>query len=419
MIQRRVTCFNMHMNIELIIVITSGGAYGVARVTLGVFPGYLVACCDSIESVLYVATSAVALGQMITTISHGSASLEPIYWCVIYISALLIQGWGGHLFWKVNLLLAFVSLGIIIIYVLGSIQFADFSHYANWDAQSGESGSHLSDWFRGGMYKFMRIFPLPCWFFIGVESISIACKDTNEPKKTVPVGYLACITTLVVTCLGVLFISCSISPGVSGLASDLTPLNHGFKQMFQISDVAATALSIPATYATVFGFMFCYGRQLRAMGRSGLLNPIIGQDSVHNTPVAALLFGIVVGYIICLIVYFIPAVGNCLFDVCALGAFSAYLAQFGSFIFTRRNLPTINKEFISPLGVYGALYGATVFILAFVSVCAFQRDFTAVIVFIVMVAVAIVYYVLVVQHRQILSDEENKVLFQAYLLRGK
>ncbi len=46
----------------------AGGSYGIARVTLGFYPGYLVAYIDCAESVVYVATSAYLLGQMIKSI---------------------------------------------------------------------------------------------------------------------------------------------------------------------------------------------------------------------------------------------------------------------------------------------------------------------------------------------------------------
>lgn len=41
--------------------------------------------------------------------------------------------------------------------------------------------------------------------------------------------------------------------------------------MFGISDQQATILSIPATYATAFGFIFSYGRLMVAMSDSRLL----------------------------------------------------------------------------------------------------------------------------------------------------
>ena len=49
------------------------------------------------------------------------------------------------------------------------------------------------------------------------------------------------------------------------------PLKYGFASMFhgRISDRGATALALPATYGTAFGFMFSYSRVLQAMSRSG------------------------------------------------------------------------------------------------------------------------------------------------------
>ena len=39
----------------------SGGAYGLARLTLGFYPGFIVGICESVEYIIYVAASAISL----------------------------------------------------------------------------------------------------------------------------------------------------------------------------------------------------------------------------------------------------------------------------------------------------------------------------------------------------------------------
>jgi ethanolamine permease len=57
----------------------AGGNYGLARVTAGIFPGYLVGCYDALVAIIYVATSVVGIGSMITISSGLSSSFEPLY----------------------------------------------------------------------------------------------------------------------------------------------------------------------------------------------------------------------------------------------------------------------------------------------------------------------------------------------------
>ena len=396
--------------------ICPGGAYGISRVSLGIFPGYLVACFDSYESILFVAAGIVSLGPMISMIAHNDQDLEPVYWLIIYAGTLAIHIYGGMLFWRVSGVLGVVSLGLLVFYILGCIQFGNFGD----NAVLPHEPSGAAQWFHGGMYEFMRIIPLPCFCFVGVELLNLACRDVPNPKRAMPRAYIASIATLVSTCFCVIFVSCAASPGVGDLILDLNPLNHGFARIIGVTYDTATVFALPGAYAVVFGFMFSYGRQLRSMARSGLLNRAIGQDLPgRKSPVYALLVGFVLGYAACLATYFYPTVGKQLVNIAMLGTIASYFSQFASFVMLREAYPTIKREFVSPLGIAGAVYGSAVFALVFVGICLFQTDYIAIAVFAVFVAVISIYYYLVVRHRQSFSEEEKEVLFRAYLLKSK
>jgi amino acid transporter len=280
--------------------------------------------------------------------------------------------------------------------------------------------NEVDRWFRGGGLKFMRYLPLPCWFFVGVESINLACKDMVTPKISVPRGSVACIATLLITCVGVLFVCCSLDPGVAVLQNSLNPLNSGFMKIFKLSYRAATGLTLPATYATASGFMFCFGRQLRAMGQSGLVNHIFGETFPGwTTPVYALTAGSAVAFAVCFVVQASPLIGAQVFNICMLFAFASYGTQFASFIVLRTRYATIKREFISPLGIAGAVYGFIVFTLPFVAICGFQDNFIAIITFVGFVALVSIYYRFVAHKRQFFSDEEKDVMFRAYLMKCK
>lgn len=137
----------------------AGGSYGIARVTVGIYPGFLVGCCDSIESVVYVAVAALTIGKIMTSITLLSAALEPLWWFLFYASAVMLQCWGGRLFWRANLFMAVVSFLIVLMFIFGAAKFADFSAYTLLQTQSG-----YHQYFQGGFVQFMHILPLPSWF---------------------------------------------------------------------------------------------------------------------------------------------------------------------------------------------------------------------------------------------------------------
>lgn len=62
------------------------------------------------------------------------------------------------------------------------------------------------------------------------------------------------------------------------LAHQELPLSPGYTTAFAVQSPQLMAiLALPGAYSTAFGFMFAYGRQLRAMSRSGLLPAYLGQ----------------------------------------------------------------------------------------------------------------------------------------------
>jgi amino acid transporter len=139
----------------------------------------------------------------------------------------------------------------------------------------------------------------------------------------------------------------------------------------------------------------------------------------HKTPHAALIAGSIIGYVVCLLVYFFPAVGGYIFNICVLSAFMAYISQFYGFIFMKFRHSNQKRDFHNPLGYVGAVYGALVFTFAAISVIGFQGDgHVAFIAFLVQVGVLSLYYYSYARKRQCFSDDE-KFVFIAQIIKCK
>ncbi|RLN74316.1 hypothetical protein BBJ28_00019793, partial [Nothophytophthora sp. Chile5] len=226
--------------------------------------------------------------------------------------------------------------------------------------------------------------------------------------------------TLFVTGLAVFLVTVSLPPGLAFLPYELVPFNHGFTWLFKISREAATVLSLPATYATAFGFMWCYGKLISAMAMSRLLPPVLSKTT-HNyeTPYAALLAGSAVSYALCIIAYFVPAVGSKLFSICILAAFMSYTGQCVGYISLKRNYRNIkSSEFRSPWGIAGALYSMSVWLLCIAAVVAFQGNGgVEIIAFSAMVTLLTLFYFGYARHRQTFSAQENRVMLVAHVTK--
>jgi ethanolamine permease len=395
-----------------------GGAYGIARVTLGSIPGYLVAWFDCYQSMFYTMLSVLLVGAIITYSTGVDSKWTPLWWFIIYCSYLAIHSIGGFFFWRTLKFLSITSLLMLVIYILGSIKFANFEENAPLPIQEGEPA--IEQWFTGSALLFFQVMPVYCWMFVGVESLNLAAQAAVEPKRDVPRAYVASYITVLCIALATIFVACSVFPGSAGLRLFGLPLSFGYMLIFDVNLKQSLYFAIPAIYTSGFTFMYYYSSQVRAMGKSGLIGGCLGYDIPGlKTPVPALVFGAIIGFLVGLRYQFYPGLkDDNIFSISLIGAVLTYLSQFISFITFRLFYPTIKREFISPLGIAGAIYGMLIFGIVLITLLGLEKS-PAIIAFAIYLVVLLIYYFCVVRYHQTFSEEEKTVLFKAYLMKSK
>ncbi len=150
-----------------------GGSYGYARCTLGPLFGFLVGYSEIIEYVLYVSSSVLELGSIITFITNGNPAYEPLYWLGFYVIALAIHIKHGNLFWRFNMTIGAIAFILIIIYFLASLPSVDIEKYVIRES---------SPFFAAGISKFLYYLPLASWFYVGIEILTLSCEEVTEVK---------------------------------------------------------------------------------------------------------------------------------------------------------------------------------------------------------------------------------------------
>ena len=146
----------------------AGGAYGMARVSLGLYAGFLVGCLEASEYIAYVASSCIVLSTLVCDTSGSSLTLMPLYGLVFFFITVWIQVSGGLLFWRFNAVLGVVSIGILLMYNFGSLYWANIVNVSS----PSTTGSHEYTYFVGGMRSFVTVTPLAAWWYVGVESLN-------------------------------------------------------------------------------------------------------------------------------------------------------------------------------------------------------------------------------------------------------
>ena len=372
------------------------------------------------EYILYVASSTVLLARMIRDVTGSSEFMVPVFCLISYVVACSILIVGGRFFWWISTFGGILSLLILVIFCLGSLPNINLSSNG---PSANTTGSHdLSpQWFIGGMDGFMSVLPLAGWFFVGIESLNLCASVVNKPKTTIPIGSISCVLTIFFMAIFVLCVTSALPNNTDIPTSDsLAPLSIGFSIMTNISINRAIIFSIPATFATAYGFIFAFSRVLLAMARSGLMPPLLKATyGRYRTPHVAILAGSTVGYTMCLIVYFMPSVGDALYSLCILSAYLAYVSQFIGYIIFKRKYDQRSRQFSSPLGIFGAIYGALVFTLAAIAVLLYQKDgYINLIVTLILVGCYTFYYFAYSQSRQTFSKEE-KIFYPIHIVKCK
>ena len=377
----------------------AGGAFGLARCTWGFCAGFVVGCCEALQYIMYVACSFVALGNML-------GSYQYVVWIGGYILASATLALGGQVYWCWNSLLALMSLGILLIYCVGSMSYIDLARHAG-----GRDNLVL-----GGFDQFMFSFPLAAWFYVGVESLNRLCDQVYEPRLTIPRSQVACILTLFMTSIWVFIVCIGLSPGMPALASSAAPLNSGFALIFSVSESTATLFSLPATFATAQGFVQAYSNIIAALSASNLLPSWLAQrHPTTNTPLFAIASGSLLSFTLCVMDDAL-ALDAILFNVSIFFGFVAYISQCAGYIYLKRRYPKMRRTFHSPLGIPGAIYAIVVWSVNIISIAGFQRDKqVSLITGVLIIILCSIYYHTYAKSRQTISDEERKTLFFAHI----
>ncbi|RHY23041.1 hypothetical protein DYB36_010811 [Aphanomyces astaci] len=400
-------CLTLSMSEMTSMLPFAGGAYGLARCTLGFYVGFLMGCCEAIEYIMYVTCSVVQLGRMLTTKWPELVMWQFGVWFVTYVLAcggLLV---GGRVFWRWNAFLALTSIGILMVFCIGLAGQVDL------EANAGGRDYLVI----GGAMEFMKSFPLSAWFFVGIEALNTMSNEVHDPKVTIPRGQIVCMLTLLVTAASVFVVTIGLPPGMPAVSTELMPLNAGFVMLFDVTAKTATLLSIPATFATIQGFILAYANIVTALASSKLLPHVLHRSwNGCGAPLYAIVGGSVLSFGLCFVDYYVDHLDGIMFNVCMLFASIAYTAQCIGYIYLKRKYTRFDRGFQSPFGVAGAIASMLVWIFTMISIVGFQDDHeVSLIVATSIVVVLTLYYHCVAKYRQTFSEDERRVLFPVHV----
>ncbi|KAJ1429280.1 amino acid/polyamine transporter I [Ochromonadaceae sp. CCMP2298] len=392
----------------------SGGSYGFARVTLGPFVGFIVGYMEALSNFMFTVEVAEHFGYLVQRIMGSTSQLRPVYWLFFYVPAVSLLLSGSKYFYPVTAGLSVFSLAVIAAYLLGTSPDTNFMKYVvNID------GSQI---YPGGVESFIRLLPLCSQLWLGVQSVTLACENTEDASKVVPKAMLSGVVVVFLLSFVMTLSISSQYPGVVEVEHTQAPMSYGLAHMLNIPRAAASIFSLFAVFGVGLTHMFAYSRQIMALARSRLCLVCFKHTmGFSDAPVVAILCGAAVSYSLNLLVWggFENEV-HILLRTSRLFNFIGYLIVFASFLVFKISFSSMQRNFTNPIGYFSVAYGASIFLLAMLGILVFEegQDISKG-VCAGSLAAMFLYYYFVASKAQTYSKEEQHLLLKLYVIKGK
>jgi ethanolamine permease len=419
----------------------SGGAYGLARCSLGFFPGFVVGCCEMIQYIIFNSIFSNYASEFTCALFPRASSVKALIWSSILISCMMLNmGLSKRNFHRFAFVFAIIEILSLIIYCSGSFRYINFYENALTlrDLPVGTaSGSHLEHplsydacssyvpvahhtWFVGGFVKFISILPFPAMIHVGIEALNMAANETQYPKRDVPQAQMLIMRLLFVFSMIVVFLVASVSPGTQCMSINTAPLNSGLMSIFRGNRAAVWIITMPSLYTSSFGFIWAYSKMLRALADSSLLPTIqVNSNSIIQTTardMAPIMVGAIVCFILNICMEMDANVEEILLKVALLFAFVAYCSQcFGYLLLSSGGALHMIQD--STYKRLGAVFSLFMWLLMSAGLLGFQdEDHTVLLIFGLILLIITCYYYGYGKMKQTLSNEEKKYLYAMHLL---
>ena len=343
----------------------TGGAYSFGRSAMGPWGGYVTGLGETMEYVITPAVIVVGIGGYLGAVFETPEAFAPVWWLLMYVIFVGLNVAGVETSFRFTVFITFLALAILAVFYVGAIPHFSWDWALNIEPEPGGSRFLPKGWM-----GIAAALPFAIWFYLAIEELPLAAEEAHDPQRDMPRGLLLGLLTLIVTAFLVLFLNAGIAPGASEVGVSDEPLFLGFQTIFG-DGIGAKLLALIAVAGLIASFhtiIFAYGRNIYSLSRAGYFPKWLSvTHGTRKTPHVALVAGAVLGYLVALGIYLLPQdspVGAVLLNMAVFGALISYIMQLLSFVLLRVRLPQIERPFISPVGVPGAVAALVICVAA-------------------------------------------------------
>jgi ethanolamine permease len=367
----------------------AGGPFAYSYRAFGPFGGFVAGFATLIEFIFAPPAIALAIGSYLNV---QFPSLEPRLTAVgAYIVFMALNVLGVTIAATFELLVTVLAVLELLTFI-GVV--APGFHWAlfvkdGWGGQTQFTAAAI-----GGMFAAI---PFAIWFFLAIEGTAMAAEEARDPKRAIPLAYIAGIATLVVLAFGTM-----IFAGAVGDWRQLANINDPLPQAMKIVVGGSSRwlhmlvwIGLFGLVASFHGIIMGYSRQLFALSRAGFLPPVLARlHPRRKTPHWAILCGGVIGiaaiYSDQLLSFGGQPLTASIVSLSAFGAIVMYITSMLSLFRLRRLEPDLQRPFEAPLYPWFPAIALVLATISLLSMIYFNPVTT--LVFIVLMAALWVFY---------------------------
>jgi len=396
----------------------TGGAYSFARTAMGPWGGFLTGLGENMEYVITPGVIIVSVGAYLQTIFGTPPEWQWVWWVGVFVIFVGLNIWGVELSFKFTIFITFLAMAILVFFFLAALSAFDFNRLA-LNIGIGPDGAAVALLDGGGPFMpfgWTGVFaslPFAIWFLLAIEQLPLAAEESHAPKKDMPKGLLWGILTLVILGFLTLLFNSAVPPGAFVLGASAQPLLDGLIGIFGegLGTKVLALLAVAGLIASFHTIIYAYGRNIYSLSRAGYFPRWMSlTHGERKTPHVALILGGAVSLGLALIMtYALPGtvVGAALLNLAVFGAVISYAMQGLSFYILRRDFPSIERPYRSPLGNAGALICTTIAVICLIAMFLNEAYRPGLYGAVVWYILGVLYFALVGRHKLVLSPEEE------------
>ncbi|MFA5170376.1 MAG: ethanolamine permease [Sulfuriferula sp.] len=382
----------------------AGGPFAYARRAFGDKAAFIAGFATLVEFVFAPPAIAMAIGAYLNVQFPGvDVKLMAAGAYVVFIGLNIIGVRIAATFELFVTILAILELLVFMGVVSPAFSVANFVAHG-WSGQDSFSMAAIPG--------IVAAIPFAIWFFLAIEGVAMAAEEAENPKRTVPIAYIAGILTLVVLALGVM-----VFAGGTGDWKALSNINDPLPQAMKLVVGANSGwlhmlvwIGLFGLVASFHGIILGYSRQIFALSRAGYMPQYFA--AVHpkfKTPHRAIIAGGIVGVAAIFSDDLISFGGQTLtanlITMAVFGAIVMYIISMLSLFALRKNEPEMSRPF--PAMVY-PLFPAIALVLAVISLVTmiYYNQLLAEL-FVALMAIAYGYFYLTKHHRDAAIENQQ------------